>query len=60
LFAKKKILELYSGEKLILWKQHLLTLPVFLDEIDRADLRVVNLSLDKQTRHAVAICRIKN
>jgi len=60
LFGKKKILELYSGEKLILWKQHLLTLPLFLDEIDKADLRVVNLSLDKQARHAVAICRIKN
>ncbi len=60
LFGKKKILELYSGEKLVLWRRHLITLPTFLDEIDRADLQVVNLSLDKQARHGLAVCRIKN
>ncbi len=59
LFGKRRVLELFSGEKLILWKRNLLTLETFLDEADRADLQVVNLSIEKNGNSALAICRVK-
>ncbi len=59
LFGKRRILELFSGEKIALWRRQLLTLESFIQEAEKADLQVINLSLEKNNLSAVAICKLK-
>jgi hypothetical protein len=59
LFGRRRVLELFSGEKIALWRRQLMTLELFLTEAEKADLQVVNLSLEKNAISAVALCKLK-
>lgn len=59
LFGKRRVLELFSGEKIALWRRQLINMETFLAEAEKADLQVVNLSLEKNGISAVATCKLK-
>lgn len=59
LFGKRRILELFSGEKIALWRRQRMTLEMFIEEAEKADLQVINLSLEKTNNNALAICKLK-
>ncbi len=59
LFGKRRLLELFSGEKIVLWQRHLLSIEQFLEETEKSDLQVVNFSLEKNGMSVLAICKLK-
>jgi hypothetical protein len=55
-----KIIELKSGEKINIWKHFLFDLPEMLSILNRSELKILNLQIDKSYSYGLVICRANN
>ncbi len=59
ILGEKRELELFSGDEIVIWKHYLISETQFIFELEQADLRLLDLKLDKSLSNALVVAQIK-